>query len=156
MLCLLRTIRHLGLWIAIVVLSTGCFQYLAVAETSAPPMRGASVRAHLRVPAEYPAGNIIIPRVATVVGEMVEQTEDEVFVSLSWVRALGGLEHRAAGETVSIPLDNLEALEVKRVAPVKTGILVGGLALVVGLLPLAFSGGGGEPIPGNGDGTTQR
>lgn len=143
-------------WVAIVFLSTGCSQYVAVSGTGVSPRRGASVRAHLRVPEEYPAGDIIVPNVATIAGEMVERNNDEVLVSSLWVRSIGGLEHRGIGETISIPLGNLQALEVKRVAPLQTAVFVGLVGLVAALLPLALSGGGGQPLPGNGGGTHEQ
>ncbi len=156
MLRLLLGVRGPMSWVAIVFLSTGCSQYLAVSSTGVSPRRGASVRAHLRVPEAYPAGDIIVPTVATIVGEMVERNDDEVLLSSMWVRSIGGLEHRGIGETISIPLGNLQALEVKRVAPLQTAVFVGLVGLVAALLPLALNGGGGEPLPGNGGGTTKQ
>ena len=147
----LSAVRGLMAWLAIAFLSTGCSRYLVVPNAGAPPEQWSEVRAHLTVPADYPAGEVIVRNVSTLFGGLLERNDDEVVVSLSWVRSVGGATHPATGEAISIPLHNLRTLEVKRIAPLPTAVLVGLIALSVIMVPVVFGGAGSESSGGNGD-----
>ncbi|MCH7490801.1 MAG: hypothetical protein IID05_08900, partial [Gemmatimonadetes bacterium] len=62
-------------------------------------------------------------------------------------------QFRGAGETIVIPWDNLQLLEMKQIAPVQTGVFVGLIVIAAALLPMVLSGGGGVPPPGEGGGS---
>ena len=148
----MSAVRSFFLLVAILFMSTGCSRYLTLPLGTTPPERGTGIRAHLRQPDEFPAGPIIVPNVSMVSGELVEVTNDDVVLSLLWLEAFGGSQFRGEGETIVIPLDNLQSLEVKKIAPVQTGVLIGLIVAAAALLPMALSGGGGVPLPGEGGG----
>ena len=147
---LMSAVRSFLSLIGILFMSTGCSRYLILPLEGPPPDRGTGVRAHLKSPGPFSAGPIIVPNVSMLSGEMVELTDDDVVLSLFWLQAFGGSEFRGEGETVAIPLDNLQMLEVKRIAPAQTGVFIGLIVVVAALLPLALSGGGGDPLSGQG------
>ncbi len=151
----MSAVRSFFLLVAILFMSTGCSRYLTLPRGTTPPERGTGIRAHLRQPDEFPAGPIIVPNVSVVSGELVEVTNDDVVLSLLWLETFGGSEFRGVGETIVIPLDNLQSLEVKRLAPAQTGLFIGIIVVAAALLPLALSGGGGlePPKGGNGNNT---
>lgn len=148
----MSAVRSFFLLVAILFMSTGCSRYLTLPLGTTPPERGTGIRAHLRQPDQFPAGPIIVPNVSMVSGELVEVTNDDVVLSLLWLEAFGGSQFRGAGETIVIPLDNLRLLEVKKIAPVQTGVFIGLIVVAATLLPLALSGGGGAPLNGGNGG----
>ena len=150
----MSAVRSFFLLVAILFMSTGCTRYLTLPLGNTPPERGTGIRAHLRQPDEFPAGPIIVPNVSMLSGELVEVTNDDMVLSLLWLQAFGGSEFRGVGETIVIPLDNLQMLEVKQIAPLQTGVLIGLIVVAAALLPMALSGGGGAPLPGEGGGNT--
>ena len=150
----LSAVRDSMVWLAIAFLSTGCSRYLVVPNAGVPPEQWSNVRAHLTVPAEYPAGDVIVRDVSTVFGGLMERNEDEVVVSLSWVRSVGGFTYPAVGEAISIPLHNLRVLEVKRIAPLPTAALVGLIALSIMMVPVVFGGSGSDSNGGSGNNGT--
>ncbi len=109
------------------------------------------IRAHLTVPVEFAAGEVIVRDVSTVFGGFMERNDDEVVISATWVRSVRGTTHPATGEPITIPLHNLQSLEVKRLAPLPTAALAGLIALTVVMVPVVLSGSGSE---GNGGGDT--
>ena len=150
---LMSAVRSFFLLVAILFMSTSCSRYLILPLGTTPPERGTSIRAHLRQPDEFPAGPIIVPNVSVLSGELVEVTDDDVVLSLMWLEAFGGSQFRGAGETIVIPWDNLQLLEMKQIAPVQTGVFVGLIVIAAALLPMVLSGGGGVPPPGEGGGS---
>ncbi len=149
---LMSAVRSFFLLVAILFMSTGCSRYLTLPLGSTPPERGTVIRAHLRQPDEFPAGPIIVPNVSMLSGELVEVTDDDVVLSLLWLQGFGESEFRGEGETIVIPWDNLQVLEVKKIAPVQTAVFIGLIVVAAALLPLALSGGGGAPLTDGGGG----
>ena len=149
---LMSAVRSFLLLVAILFMSTGCSRYLTVPIGSTPPERGTGIRAHLRQPGAFSAGPVIVPNVSILSGEMVEVTDDDVVLSLLWLHAFGGSEFRGVGETIVIPLDNLQMLEVKQIAPLQTGVFIGLIVVAAALLPLVLRGGGGLEPPDGGTG----
>ncbi len=152
----MSAVRSFFLLVAILFMGTGCSRYLTLPLGGTPPERGTDIRAYLRQPDEFPAGPIIVPSVSMLSGELVEVTDDNVVLSLMWLQAFGGTQFRGAGETIVVPLDNLQSLEVKKIAPVQTGVFIGLVVVAAALLPKALSGGGGDAPPGEGGGNSNQ
>jgi hypothetical protein len=139
---MIRWIAFLGLLAGL----PGCYGY---ARTPEPPGRGIAIRAHLSQPQDVRLGEITANSVSRVDGEVIGLREDTLLVSAFWLRTPTGYEHMAKGQTVRIPRENVVAIEQKKFAWGRTGLLAAGIVAVGGLAKVAFdaAGGGGSGNP---------
>jgi hypothetical protein len=137
--------------ILLLSLLTGCFSYGPVG--SVPVAPGTAVRARLNAPTDIRLTNVSVNNAVQVNGEVVSEERDTLGLSVFSLRALGGLEFPAAGETVRIARARIAGLERRRVDLLRSAALVGAVAAVASLAFSAFStgsssgGGGPTPIP---------
>jgi hypothetical protein len=127
--------------------STGCFSYRPLQPPAPELKRGAELRAELRAPERVRLTDITIENVALVQGEFVQWEPDSLMLSVLWLRAGTGTEHRANGETIVVPLAHVGRLQRKTVSLPRTAGLVG-VALLGGTLFYAGMSSGASGNPG--------
>lgn len=127
---MLRRLRdpRLSALAAFLVLVTACHKYVPV-QTEAPVARTTYVRAHLAEPRDFRLTNVSPNNVDLIEGEWIEWRGDSLALSAFWMDT-GRLDFKAEGETVLIDRENLGLLEVKKIDPLKTSVMVAALVVL--------------------------
>lgn len=133
----------------LLVTLSACFSYVPAAP-SGPP-QGARVRAHLEAPADYRVGRFTLHDILLVDGEIARWGDDRVVLSAWNLRSGTGQSYDVEGQTVEIPLTNLQQLETRRISATKSILLGGAVTALAILVPTLLRGGGGG---GNQGGTS--
>jgi hypothetical protein len=120
----------------------GCFSYVPVG--NAPLRQGADVRALLQEPTTVPVPTGTISGVSRVDGWLIGSPADSVFLSARWLRSTAGQEFPAAGSTLRIPRSNVSVLQTRRFDTVRSALLAGAVALLIGSIGAAADVGGGK------------
>lgn len=131
--------------------TAGCFHYVPV---EAAPPQGTPVRAFLHRPVPVELREITANNIVMVRGEVIREEDERLLLSAFALESASEFEHVAAGETVALPRDALERIEVKRISPTRTALAGAALAAAGYLVNLALQslgggddgGGGGPPI----------
>lgn len=149
-----RTRRPLAAATCVLFLAlSGCYAYSPV-EGSAPDA-GTEVRLRLNdAGTDHVAEQTFLSRPDVLEGELVERTSSELRVVISRPARRAFAAGGRSTDTVSVPLSGVERTELKTIEVAKTGALVGGVSLGLGLLGAALvaSGGGEGSPPGGEDG----
>jgi len=116
----------------------GCYTYTPTPPSAAPP--GSDVRIHVSRSASLTVGEVPLPESGVVRGQLVEAPSAETLMcSVLLETGLPGSPSRGLRGTVSIPLDDVEELEVRRLDRVRTFSLVGvGTVLAAIIVDAAF------------------
>lgn len=131
---------------------TGCYAYAPV--EGGPLDAGSQVRLRLNdAGTDRVAEQTFLNQPDVVEGELVEQRASELRVAISGPARRDFVAGGRRTDTVSVPLAGIERTELKSMEVGKTGALVGGITVGLGLLGAALvSTGGGGGIPGGGNG----
>lgn len=141
--------RRAVLFLPSLLLLSACYSYAPV--QGAAPDRGSRVRIHLTEPRDVRLTNLTGNEVVLVSGELVRMGADTAVVSAYTLRARSGYEFLAAGETVRVPQSDIALVQRRRLSPLKSGLLVGAVALGTSLVAAAVESGrseGGPPAGG--------
>ena len=130
---------------------SACFHYVPTSGLSQP--QGTPVRARLSTPSAFELSEFTVNEVQQVDGEMIGVDATNLLLSATWLDAVSGRGFEGGGWTVRIPQANVSVLERKAFSWVRTGILLGGLAVGTSLGFGAFGvWSGGDLPPGSGSG----
>lgn len=129
----IRRLRWSALAAAAVCLASGCYTFTAVQET--PPV-GTDVRATVTDEEALRLSRQTGALSRTLDGRLVGTVNDSVVVSVVTFRAVSEISgSRQLRQSVVIPRDGLEALEVRRLSAWRSGVLgllsASGIAMVV-------------------------
>ncbi len=133
---------------ATAALSAACFAYQPLQRPA--PVPGTEVRATLATPISVSLGQITVQNVDRIEGLVYRTNADSLVISGSWVRTREGSDFAANGGAVYFTKADLASLEVRRLSPVRSGLV--GL-VTAGLAASLFAGvkralgGGGGPTP---------
>lgn len=140
---------------ALALLATGCYSLRPVRPES--PLQPGQVRLYL---SDGGAQSVAAPlggERSVLEGELLRAAPDTLTVR---VRAAGSAQfgEQLLYQELRVPRAEIDGIQLRRLDPVRTGLLVGGVAAVSGfLLYQALSGEtGGSPIPGPGGGVEAR
>lgn len=142
--------RTLPLWL--VVFSTGCFSYIPVKSVS-DVEPGFSVRARVSPAASARIAPLLgATEARRLDGTLITQSTDTLIVEVPIVMQDAREFGHTPNQRVSIPRGDLVELEVRKLDRVRTGILAGSAAIVIGgILANSLKGEPGkEPLPGGG------
>lgn len=148
-----RTRRPLAAATCVLFLGlSGCYAYAPV-EGSAPDA-GSQVRLRLNdAGTERVAEQTFLSQPDVLEGELVERGTSELRVAISRPARRDFVAGGRRTDTVSVPRTGIESTELKSMEVGKTGALVGGITVGLGLLGatlVSTGGGGGIPNGGNG------
>ena len=136
--------------LALTTLLSACFTYDQVAVGANTP-----ANADVRVAIEPSASNLIVaavgPRVAMVEGHTVSADDSTLTVSVRTITRGAGSEENWNGDAVRIPRAAIARVERRRLDPLRTGLIAGG---VVGAAILAGHSGTSVPTAVIGTGGT--
>lgn len=138
--------------LALFPLITGCFSYALVDPPTA--QLGTQVRAHLS-PAAAERLTPLLGQVEDrrVTGTLLAHEPESVVIEVSRLVPDGGAAVQTLNQRVSIARADLIGLEIRTLDRARTGLVVGGAAVVVAAIAIkAFQGQGasGGTIPGGG------
>lgn len=132
---------------------TGCYKHVDVPAGPEDIERGDRVRVYLAEPRQYRLQEVSPNNVVLLDGEAALWTDTSMVLSTWWLRSATGREFRANGESVHLALPDIERIERREIAALKTaGLALGvvGAAVLVGAALLSIGGGenggnGGQP-----------
>ena len=129
-------------------LTAGCYSYRPLATPT--PELGTSIAVTLTDSGSDELAHYLGPNVFAVRGRYLGDSDGGLLVSVSSVESKRGDELTWAGETVTLPTNDIASLQVRQFAKGRSALLLG--MSVTGLVATtaAFSliGGGTEPNPG--------
>lgn len=148
--CAVRWLRR-GLAPLLLVTASGCYSYIAISPETAAP--GAQVRAQLSEAPVAAPGGFGLARQDVMEGQVVERHNESLVLAV-FPRDAGAQQWaHGARDTVALRLNQIQALEQKRLSTARTAGLVAGVgvvgALVVRYLFGSWTGGSGR-TPGGG------
>ena len=131
-------------------LTTACYNYQPL--TTATPEPGTYMAAMLTDSGSQDLARYLGPNVSVVRGRYLGESDRGLLVSVSSVEMKQGDEHPWAGETVTLPANEIADLQVRRLAKGRSVLLVGvGVTgLVATTAAFALTGSGTLPGPGKG------
>ncbi len=146
----IRRLRWSALAAATICLVSGCYTFTAV--QGVPPV-GTDVRATVTDEEALRLSRQTGALSRTLDGRLVGATNDSVVVSVVTFRAVSGISgSRQLRQSVMIPRDGLESLEVRRLSTWRSGVLgVLGAAGVAAVVNQVVVGGAGDDDPGTGE-----
>ncbi len=133
------------------LLFSGCFSYLPIEPGEVEP--GLTVRARVSAAASARIAPLLgATEARRLDGTLITNSADTLIVEVPTVMADTREFGRTPNQRVSIPRGDLLELEVRRLDRVRTVVVAGTVAAVVGgVLVKALTGGPGkEPLPGGG------
>lgn len=149
-----RTRRPLAAATCVLFLGlSGCYAYSPVEGT--PPDAGSQVRLRLNdAGAARVAEQTFLSQPDVLEGELLERQTSELRVVISRPARRDFVAGGRRVDTVAVPLAGIESTELKSLEVAKTGALVGGVTVGLGLLgaTLVSTGGGGGGLPDGGNG----
>ena len=131
---------------AVLPLVAACYTY-APAQA---PMPGAPVRAALTVEGAVRQSEMWGEPVRNFTGRLVSLDSEFLQIDVITASTRGQLNEIILRDTLRIPMREVEQVEERRISWLRTGIVGGGMAVVVGSILNSLSGGGGD-VEGGGD-----
>ena len=125
------------------VLLSGCFQYVPVQPVAPEP--GTTIRAHLTDSASAMLAPAVGPGIGALEGRVLRGDEAGIELAVSAARfRFGGGSQTRYGEPLTVPRFGIAAVEQRKLSPMRTALLAGGVVLgAVGLVVAVDPGGGG-------------
>jgi hypothetical protein len=135
--------RVLGLFGISVVLS-GCFNYVPLQSTAPDP--GATIRAHLTDSASAALAPTVGPGIGALEGRVLSRDDTGIELAVSAARfRFGGGSQTRYGEPLTVPRFGIAAVEQRKLSPIRTALLGGGVVLGgIGLLMAIDISSGGD------------
>jgi hypothetical protein len=112
--------------------------------------QGQRIRVHLSEPGDYALTDLAPRNVTLIDGELIDWTEDELLLSVLWMKTGSGMEFAGRGETVAVPGTAIGLVERRVVSAGKTvgiALLIGGAVAAIGVVFGASGGEGGGTQP---------
>lgn len=123
---------------------SACYQYVPVSQDGPAPDPGAEVRARLSPPRSFDIGTLSVNDVNSIEGSVYQNNGDDLALWTQWLWTTLDMRVAANGSVFYVPHQQITSLEVRRLQPAKSIVLIGGLAAsLVGLFAIAASGGSG-------------
>jgi hypothetical protein len=139
--------------LALIPLLTGCYTYALIEPSTAQP--GAEVRAHISPAAAERLTPLLGPvEDRRVTGTLLEAAPANLIIEVPKVIPSGSTSVETLNQRVSIARAEIIGLETRTLDKVRTGMLAGGLAVIVGaaaIKALHDQGSSGGTVPGGGN-----
>ena len=128
----------------------GCFNYVPLGSTAPDP--GATIRAHLTDSAAAVLAPTVGPGIGALEGRVLRRDESAIELAVSAARfRFGGGSQARYGESLAVPRFGIAAVEQRKLSPLRTALLAGGVVLGgLGILIAADVGSGGGGGGGGG------
>jgi hypothetical protein len=133
-----NTVRRVAAILLATFALNGCFAYVPQAGLDAPP-QGTEVRVLLSRPLDVPVTSVTVRDVVQLQGEVVGADNQSLRLSAYQLRTAVGFGALANGETVQLPLGQLSGIQRRRMDPLRSALLAGGV-LGAGLMVAGISG----------------
>ena len=138
----MRVLSLFGIWVVL----SGCFKYVPIGSTAPDP--GTTIRAHLTDSAAAVLAPTVGPGIGALEGRVLRRDGSAIELAVSAARfRFGGGSQARYGESLAVPRFGIAAVEQRKLSPVRTALLAGGVVLgAVGMVLAvdAVAGGGGS------------
>lgn len=139
--------------LVLLLLVSGCYQYVPVEQPAPLPAPGEEVRVRLASPQPLELGTITVQDIAMIEGDVYRTEADTLAVFSRKLYTTYGFKHETNGAVYFLPPSEIRLLEVRQLRPAQTALtaaaLTGGTLLFFDLALGVFGGGGGPQ--GGGD-----
>jgi hypothetical protein len=127
---------------------SACYQYVPVDQEAPRPDPGEEVRARLSPSRSFDLGTVIVNEVNSMEGTLYQNNGDDLAMWTQWLWTTLDVRVAANGSVFYVPHQQITSLEVRRLQPAKSIMLIGALAgSLVALFAIAASGGSGSGGP---------